>query len=291
MRFTALPIVSALIAAAAGAAAAQELAAFRADVRMVEVDATVLDNRGRFMTGLQRDQFTVLDNGEPQRISFFETASAGALSRAILMDTTGSMADDLPLVKNAIIRLIDELPPDSRIAVFTFANSVTTALDFTTDKKLAKQRVLRTSAQGGTALFDAIVQVSHQVAKENGKKFLIVFTDGADNASALGALAATNRAKKVGVPVYAIAQGEAKHNRNLVQVLRGIASQTGGETYRVERSAEIEKVFLDITKEMQHTYMLAYKAPEAPVRDWRRIQVAISGLKGGSIRAKQGYLP
>jgi len=134
-------------------AAGQELPTFAAETRLVEVYATVADSKGRFVEGLQRDQFTVRDNGEPQPISVFEAGSR-ELSCAILMDTTGSMKGELPVVKSAILRFIDNLPDDAKVGVYTFANTLNTVQDFTTDRKAAKQGVLRTYAAGTTALFD-----------------------------------------------------------------------------------------------------------------------------------------
>ncbi len=264
---------------------------FSTDVRLVEVYATVADSHGRFVEGLTREQFTVRDNDQPQPISLFEPASSDVVC-AILMDTTASMAQALPMVKSAVTHLIDDLPDSSRVAVYRFSVGLEQIQDFTTDKKSAKQQVLRTRAEGETALFDALVQTARQLADQNGKKFLVVFTDGDDNASVLSAHAAINRSKQVGVPIYAVALGEATRSHALARELHDIATQTGGLAYEVrKKSSDIEKVFAAISAEMQHTYLLAYKAPEARDKEWRRIDVAVSGVKSASVRAKQGYMP
>jgi VWFA-related protein len=269
----------------------QQRPTFTADVRLVEVYATVADSHGRFVEGLTREQFTVRDNDQPQPISLFESTSAEVVC-AILMDTTGSMTAALPMVKSAVSHLIDDLPDSSRIAVFKFSVALEQIQDFTTDKKAAKQQVLRTRAEGETALFDAIVQTARQLSLQKGKKFLVVFTDGDDNASVLSAQAAISRSKQVGVPVYAVALGEATRSQALAKQLHDIATQTGGLAYEVKKkSSDVEKVFTAISAEMQHTYLLAYKAPEAKDNEWRRIDVAVAGVKSASVRAKQGYLP
>jgi Ca-activated chloride channel homolog len=287
-RHTLTIAVSALFSAIA---AAQAMPTFSTDVRMVEVYATVADSRGRYIDGLQRDQFTIRDNGEPQPITLFETASTDIVC-AILMDTTGSMARDLPVLKSAVVHLIDDLPPSSRIAVYAFSHALEEIQDFTADKKSAKQKVLRVRAGGETALFDAIVQTARRLASQNGKKFLVVFTDGDDNASVLNAQAAITRSKQVGVPVYAVALGAAVRSRALYKQLHDIATETGGLAYEVKKkSSEVEKVFSDISAEIQHTYLIAYKAPPPKGKDWRHIDVAVSGVKSASVRAKQGYLP
>jgi VWFA-related protein len=269
----------------------QDRPTFTADVRLVEVYATVADSHGRFVEGLTREQFTVRDNDQPHSISLFEPTSADVVC-AILMDTTGSMAGALPMLKSAVSHLIDDLPDSARIAVFTFSVALEQIQDFTTDKKAAKQQVLRTRAEGETALFDAIVKTARDLSVQKGKKFLVVFTDGDDNASVLSAQAAIARSKQVGVPVYAVALGEATRSQMLAKQLRDIATQTGGLAYEVrKKSSDVEKVFTAISAEMQHTYLLAYKAPEAKDNEWRRIDVAVSGVNSASVRAKHGYLP
>jgi hypothetical protein len=94
---------------------------FESKVRLVEVYATVLDQRGRYLEGLERERFRVTDNGQPQPIAAFEASSAD-LSCALLLDTTGSMARAMPVVKNAILKLLDELRPNDAAALYAFSN-------------------------------------------------------------------------------------------------------------------------------------------------------------------------
>jgi Ca-activated chloride channel family protein len=269
---------------------AQAPAIFRADARLVEVYATVRDNHGRYLDGLEKDRFQVLDNGVPQPLVAFESDSK-RLSCAILIDTTGSMAAVLPTVKNSVVHLVDELREGDAAAVYSFSTSLNRLQDFTTDKAAAKQAIFRTRAGGSTALFDAISELAHEIAPRNGKKAIIVFTDGADNASLLNARAAIQRAKKAGVPVYAIAEGEALTSKPLLDELKDVAEMTGGQPYRVHKSSEISTIFQEISGDLQHTYMLVYKPPAVTEAKWRTIQLTVNGLKDPKIRAKEGYLP
>jgi VWFA-related protein len=263
---------------------------FETQVRLVEVYATVLDQRGRYLEGLERERFRVTDNGQPQPITAFEASSAD-LSCAILLDTTGSMARAMPVVKNAILKLLDELRPSDAAALYSFSNRLEALEGFTTDRQALKNALLRTRPAGRTALFDALAQVARELARRNGKKVLVLFTDGQDNASVLNAEAAMNRARRVGVPVYAVAQGEALQSPALVRQLRQIARRTGGMAYEVRRPNDIEKVFADISRDLRHTYMLAYQAPSGERGKWRAIQVEVSGLAGYRLRAREGYWP
>jgi len=271
-------------------ALAQPEAVFKVQTRLVEVYATVRDSHGRYMDGLSRDRFQVSDNGEVQPVVAFES-NASRLSCAILIDTTGSMTAVLPVVKNSVVRLVDELRKEDEIGVFSFNTALSRLQDFTTDKDAAKQAVLRTRAGGATALFDAISVLARDISPRLGKKAIIVFTDGDDNASLLNARAAVQRSKKAGVPLYAIAEGDALKSQTLLNELKDVAGMTGGQAYEARKTGEITAIFQGISEDLQHTYMLAYKPPPSPGSKWRTIQLAVSGLKGAKIRAKEGYLP
>jgi Ca-activated chloride channel family protein len=263
---------------------------FRSDVRLVEVYATVFDHHGRPITGLTRDNFEVADNGEPQPILTFET-SGSELSCAILLDTTGSMSQALPAVKNGVTRLIGELGENDWIAVYGFSSSLRLLQDYTRDKSAAKRAVLNIKTAGSTALFDAVARVAMDLSGRKGKKAIIAFTDGDDNASYLNATAALARVRKVGVPLYTVAEGEALQSRSLLDLLEDISRRTGGLSYAAKKSHDVENIFQNISKDLNHTYMLAYTAPQAKNDKWRSIQLVVKGLKAYKVRAKEGYEP
>ncbi|MGI8746421.1 MAG: VWA domain-containing protein [Bryobacteraceae bacterium] len=204
-------------------------ARFTAEARLVEAHATVLDHHGSFIDGLQREQFRILDNGEPQEILAFESG-VESISCSIVIDTTGSVQNALPYVKNATMHLIDALRADDSVAIYGFNTSLRRLSDFTTDKALAKRSVQYLRAAGQTALFDAISEVSDAASRRKGKKAIIVFTDGADNASVLYKAAAESRSRQAGLPIYAIAEGDAQKDSNLRKILRILAEQTGGKS-------------------------------------------------------------
>jgi VWFA-related protein len=265
--------------------------AIKVEVHLVEVYATVHDHKGGYVDGLARDNFQVFDDGKPEKITNFET-SGQSLSCGILLDTTGSMAEALPRVKNSIVKLIDALDPQDSVGIYTFDSRLTVRQEFTTDKQSAKRAILRTRAEGQTALFDALAQAAQEVAARAGKKVLIVFTDGDDNASVLNATAAITRAKKLGIPLYAIAEGEATRSHNLRKILDELSQRTGGAAYQVKKASEIEDVFEKIAEDLKHLYMIAYQPPANP-RDfkWHTIEVAVRGEKDYRIRAREGYFP
>ncbi len=262
----------------------------RADVGLVEVYAAVFDGKGHYVTGLTQEQFEVRDNERPQPLVLFETTDAG-LSLGILLDTTGSMQGALPIVKNATLRLIDQLRPNDSVAVYGFSTTLHVLQGFTSDKDAAKRAVLNIRSGGQTALFDAVSRALSDLTPRKGKKALVAFTDGQDNASYLEPDAASTRARKVGVPLYTVAQGEALENLQLVGILHNLSLRTGGISFTARNAGRMDEIFSRISEDLQHCYLLAYVAPPAENDTWRSIQVSVKGVKNAKIRAKQGYFP
>src|SRR5579872_3854941 len=263
---------------------------FKTSGRLVEVYATVTDSRGRYVDNLNRGDFTILDQKNPQNITAFEPQS-NEVSWVLLLDTTGSMQLALPALKNAALRLISELRPEDSAAVYTFSDSVTELQPFTTDKAAAKRAVLHTQAFGETALYDALARVGQDLVGRAGKKVIILFTDGKDNASTLNTDAAIQRAKANGVPIYTIAQGEAIGHRDMLDQLAGISKATGGEAFAIEKPGEIGSVFDKVSEDLTHGYLLSFQPPASESPAWRPIQVTVSGSRGLKVRARDGYDP
>jgi VWFA-related protein len=263
-------------------------AVFRASARLVEVYATVTDGRGRYVDDLPRAEFALLDNGKPVNISSFENRSS-AVSVALLFDATGSMQSALPALKSAALRLISELRPADAVAVYSFNAEVTELQPFTADKRAAERAVLRPHALGGTALYDALVRVNHDLAGRVGKKAIVVFTDGEDNASTLTAAIAIARAKAAGSPIYTIAQGAALTRSQLLEQLAGISNSTGGLSFAIHGPGEILKVFESVSKDLTHGYLLTFQPPHDDGLGWHSIKVTLRAAGGRTVRAREGY--
>jgi VWFA-related protein len=108
----------------------------------------------------------------------------------------------------------------------------------------------------------------------------------------LTASAAATRAKKLGIPLYAIAAGEATRSKRLRGILEELSQHTGGTTYEVKKPKDVDAVFAAITQDLQHLYMLSYQAHSGTAGGrWRKIDLIVKGLKNYSIRAKEGYYP
>jgi VWFA-related protein len=106
----------------------------------------------------------------------------------------------------------------------------------------------------------------------------------------LNASAAVARAKKAGVPLYTIAEGEAMHSKNLRKLLDDLSQRTGGAAYEVKKPGEIEQVFHEISEDLRHLYMISYRPPQGTNDGtWRKIELLVKGPKDFRVRAKEGY--
>jgi Ca-activated chloride channel homolog len=153
------------------------------DVRMIEVYAAVSDARGRPVTNLQSEDFYVMEDNRPQQIRVFEPESS-AITIALLVDTTGSMNDELPRVRNAVARLLEAVKPEDNVGLFTFASGLNTLSNFSTNRSTTLNAIFKARAAGQTALFDSLALLSRQISRNAGKKAIVLFTDGDDNSSA-----------------------------------------------------------------------------------------------------------
>jgi len=261
---------------------------FGVSTRLVEVYATVLDKSDHPIRGLARDAFEVLDGGKPQQLVAFGSSS-DSLSLAVLLDTTGSMRDALPVVKNATNLMIDQLRDNDSVAIYGFSNGIELLQDFTQDKRAAKLTVRRLRAEGATALFDALTRVSQDLTTRQGKRAVVVFTDGEDNSSVLNMESAVLRARKSGVPVYAIAQGDALKAPRLVKALQSLSENTGGKLFKAQKSSQMDEIFQAISADLQASYLLSFRPPTVGKGEWRPIRVTVKTENNYKVHCREGY--
>ena len=261
---------------------------FRASGRLVEINATVTDEKGKLLDGLRAENFAVLDRGQAMAVTAFENEAA-PLSCVLLLDTSQSMDAAIAALKAAAMRLIAGLRPGDSIAVYSLNGGISEMQPFTTDKVAATRAVLSAELGELTALYDGLVRVNRELAGRTGKKVIVVLTDGEDTASTLPAETAVLRAKTAGVPIYTVAQGHAVGNVALLKELRDMSQATGGKAFAIRTAAEIGPVFDGVLEDLLHGYLLAFVPAGGEDRSWRRIEVKLR--RPGKVRAREGYFP
>ncbi len=267
-----------------------QTATFKDEVKLVQVYATVFDQGGRAVAGLSREQFEIRDDGAPQAIRVFESTDE-ALSCVLLLDTTGSMQDAMPSLRNAAGAFVDALRPGDSIAIYSFTDHLDELSEMTSDKAAAHRALTRLRAGGRTALFDAVSQVALAIERRPGKKAVVVLTDGGDNASLLNRQSAVQRARKAGVPVFAIAEGNALSDSAAAGLLHDLSKDTGGHMYKAPEPKGMESVFTAIAADLKSGYLLAFQAPlEERVSPWHELEILVKNTpKPLKVRARTGY--
>jgi Ca-activated chloride channel homolog len=248
---------------------------------LVLLSVTVKDRKHQYVTGLQKEAFTVFDNGQPQAIRFFMSEDA-PVTIGLLIDNSGSMQPNRSLVVAAASAFAETSNPQDDIFALAFNEDVRAALStespFTNDPAIlrdALQRVVTT--RGRTALYDAIVRGLEYVEQgSHDRKVLVIVSDGADNASTAGFAQVLHQVQASNVVIYAVGLVDpAEQNQNPKQ-LRLLADATGGEVFRPDNVKEVTSVLQGIARDVRHAYVVAYEPSDmAREAGLRRIRVAV----------------
>ena len=264
------------------------LGQIRIDSRTVEVYVSITDTKGKAVRNLQAEDFRVFEDGREQEIRIFELPSTG-VTLALLIDTTASVAADLPHVKNAVGRLLGALRPDDTVGLFTFATYLTPLSDFTTDRRRTLGAVLQTRAAGETALFDSLAQLSRSLSKVSGKKAILLFTDGDDTSSKLSMEKSLDETSRVGIPIYAMLYGRALGDSSLLKRLENISKTSGATSFRVRQPNDLAVAFQSVAEDLQDQYLLGYQFKGDPKKDWHSLKVELSKQQKLNVSSREGY--
>ena len=260
---------------------------FVSGVSLVEVYATVTDLKGDLVTGLTRDDFEVLEDGEPQKIDAF-TAGDFPLAVAVTIDRSASMAGDkLTLTKEAARIFLGELRPADTAAVVAFGSEVEVLAPLSSDRSSQIAAVSRLDPWGVTRLHDAVVQSLAELTEARGRRALVLISDGIDRYSESRAADMLDRARRSEVLIYPVGIGKQR-----VPIFAEMAAVTGGRSFQVREPRELGPLFSTITRELRHQYLLGYSPSrpwEAGTPEWRAILVKVR-RPAARVRARDGYI-
>lgn len=280
------------------AAWAQSQPVFRSDVKLVRLLATVKDATGGLVGGLKKDDFLITDNGASQEIAIFEPHTEQALSVGILLDTSGSTAKDLKYEVDSLRRFAKALfgsgNAEDQAALFTFNHDVVRASGFTRRLKRLEDAMRRIKAEAGTSLYDAILLGAEDVGKRDGRRVLIVITDGGDTTSSTTFHAALEAAHQNEAIIYAILvvpiENDAGRNIGGEHALAQFAGGTGGKVFQPTIGAALDDAFDSILRDLRTQYLLAYYPKDVPLNRNRfhtvKVSTATPGLR---VQTRSGY--
>jgi len=263
------------------------------DVQLVELYVAVLDGSGRPMRGLERDDFTVVEEGREQTVQKFELMDALPLTLGIALDTSSSMGSSLSEAQEAATEFLRRVvgPRDRTFAV-AFSSSAELLMPPTDDVDVVADAIASQRANGWTVLHDAVVMGLSYFRDLEGQQALVVLSDGDDTASAFSFDDALEYARRSDAAVYTIGLSISLIDSSLRNKLQRLAEETGGRAFFVDRAEELDGVYGQIEEELHSRYLLAYR-PEpaaAPGSGFRRVEVRVDE-RGARTRSVRGYYP
>ena len=305
MRVRAILIYLFVALLAAGVVFAAPPAQIRSEVNLVNVFVTVRDRHKAIVRGLEKDDFQVYEDGQPQEISYFSAESNLPITLGLLLDTSGSEEFMLGAEKDAGSRFLARLMRKGDLAmIMNFDVDVDLLADFSDDRATLNRAINRaqinapsggplaqgplpTSDSGGTNFYDAVYLACHEkLAGEAGRKAIVVLTDAEDTGSKLklqDAIEAAQRSDTV-VSVILVAADGGDEN-----VAHRLADDTGGRVFIVRSEKNLEKSFDELIEELRSQYTVAYTSSNKR-RDgtYRKVRVEMKN-KDYSALARRGY--
>lgn len=268
------------------------------DVKLVNVFVTVTDARGAPVGGLTKENFVLKEDGQEQRIAVFDKQSAQPLSIAMALDTSLSTRHDLPLEQAAAKRFAHAIMrPVDALSVYGFNEVVNQAVNYTPELKRIDEGIDHIRLGAATALYDAVYLVSRSLDKRQGRKVIILITDGGDTVSKVDYKQAVRAAEEAEAIVYSIIvvpiENSAGRETGGEHALIQLSEDTGGKYYYATSVQQLDEAFHKISDELRTQYLLAYyPSQRLAFSQFRRIQVSVVGVADASayhVRHRAGY--
>jgi Ca-activated chloride channel family protein len=287
-------VVLALTVLAASAVVAQQAPTFKSSTRIVPVIATVTDSQGRLVPNLQQEDFTILDNGKPQEITFFED-EVRPFTAVVMLDFSASMTANLELLKRASEQFLIRMLPDDKAQVGAFSDKIQFSGTFTSDRDDLIASLDDLQFGNPTRLYDATYQSIDELKSVDGRRVVVVFTDGDDTDSRLGANDVLKSAAEHEAMIYAIGLestyfiGPGRAQRTHPdRVLRKFAEETGGGYFELKKTDELAPTFTRVAQELHSQYTLGFTPTVLDGKEHKlELKMKQPGMTG---RARKSYV-
>jgi Ca-activated chloride channel family protein len=275
------------------AATASVGAQFRSGTQVVSLFTTVFDAESRIVPDLTQDDFEVFDNDKPQPLVVFRSENL-PITAVVMLDTSGSMTGTIDLLKAAAEQFVIRLLPDDKAAVGAFNDKIELNAGFTNNRDRLVSQVKDLDYGNGTRLFDAIGESLDALHGIEGRRVILVFTDGDDTASRMGRGTVLDRARADEVMIYAIGlQSEYFDGARMVRSkpdsgLRKLADETGGGYFELKKTADLGPTFSRVAQELHSQYVLGF---EPKLLDGKVHKLAVKMKQAGmTARARKSYV-
>jgi Ca-activated chloride channel family protein len=278
---------------------------FKVDVKLVNVFVSVTDEQGAPIGNLTKNDFSLAEDGVPQKIAVFDKESALPLSIVLAIDTSSSTRKDIRLELEAARRFVHSIiRPQDSVALYTFATDVSEMTPFTSKMKQVDNAINNVTVGGATSLYDAVYLGAKALISREGRKVLVLITDGGDTASSIGYREALRAAQQSEALVYSLidvpVEASAGRNTGGEHALIQMSNDTGGRYFYASNIFQLDKAFEQISDELRTQYLLAYYPVQRVARsDFREIEVTAKPHGGSEqqgsgdpalvVRARRGY--
>ena len=293
-------ILGSLLVAACAVAQQSDPAVFTADVSLVSLPVTVKDARGAPVGDLNREDFAILESGQPREITVFERRTNRSLSVALMLDASLSTAIELRYEKESAGRFLERLlgtdsQPADAAAIYSFSSDVAELAGFTHAHKDLTAALGRVRPRTGTSVYDAVLLASEELRQREGRRVIVMITDGGDTTSSLkfaDALRAAHDAEAAIYPLIVLPiQSDAGRNRGGEHALMTLAENTGGEAFVQYGARNLDAAFDEVLRNLRTQYLLGFYPRDDdfnPADDFRKVEVSVS-REGTVVLARSGY--
>ena len=262
---------------------------FKAGTQVVSLFVTVADAQKRLVPDLTKDDFEIFDNEKPQAITYFDN-SIQPITVIVMLDTSGSMTLAIDLLKRAAEQFLIRLLPEDKAKVGAFNDKVQISARFTNNRDQLISSVMDLDYGNGTRLWDAVALSLDELKGVEGRKVILVFTDGDDTASKVGLGSMIDRARLEEVMVYAIGLESVFMNQRTKPDggLRKIADETGGGYFELKKTADLAPTFTKVASELHSQYVIGF----SPTQLDNRVHKLMVKMKpaGLTARARKSYV-
>jgi len=302
----------------------------RVVVDMVQLNVAVTDVKGNYITGLRPSDFAIVEDSIPQKLATFgegnepayrvadvvpegkasatgqprqpdqkpgEDQSLGSMVAGanvfLLFDTSNYMYRGFVFAQDAIADFVRSLETADKVALYSYSRDLSRAAPLTADRSQVLRGVRATVAGDDAALYNCLLLTIKDAAHYTGKKVVVVFSNGPDNASMVPPEDVAELAQSTGTAIYMISTQLAKLEPVSTAVFERMTAATGGKAYFAKNWRDEQQAFASIRDDLAHLYSLSYYPQANPNRGWRAITVKLVGdrLKKYHIRTRNGYRP
>ena len=285
----------------------QRIPTFISDVEMVSVAIAVQDGDGNFVRDITQDQFKVYEDGVEQKIELFASGLdeswvglppdvkdelSGRQVIGLILDASGSMEDDMPLLQSAAIKFLMNIPKTESLFIMDFDENIRLSRYSSDDQRVIADRIYEVKSEGWTALYDAVATFLERVYDLDGRKTLVIFSDGVDSRSTLGIGEIYEMVKLSNVTMHSIhfaGNSRASIRFQESRFLRQLARETGGSYAQGQSLKGIDELFDKILDELFSQYNIAYLSSNKETNGkYRKIKVNVD-VDDVKIRHRRGY--